>query len=103
MFFEKWNGNEKPKQKSQKRELGKDKWYNQMGQVGTSWSTWDKWDKEKGVFRSSWDKWDEEKGVFRYSWDKWDKDKGSVHLNHSTCPKWDYTAVCECVLLCFYS
>ena len=37
-----------PKKKSQQRELGKDKWYNQMGQVGTSWSTWDKWDKEKG-------------------------------------------------------
>jgi len=79
MFFEIWNGNEKPKQKSQKKELGKDKWYNQMGQVGTSWITWDKWDKEKGVFRSS--------------WDKRDKDKGSVHLNHSTGPKWDYKAV----------
>jgi len=37
-----------PKKKSQKRELEKDKWYIQMGQVGTSWSTWDKWDKEKG-------------------------------------------------------
>ena len=52
VFFEKWNGNQKPKNKSQKRELGKDKWYNQIGQVGTSWSMWDKWDKEKGVFRS---------------------------------------------------
>ena len=52
-FFEKWNDNDKPKKKSEKRELGKDKWYNQMGQVGTSWSTWDKWDKEKGVFRST--------------------------------------------------
>ena len=50
--IEKWNGNEKPKKTSEKRELGKDKWYNQMGQVGTNWSTWDKWDKEKGVFRS---------------------------------------------------
>ena len=74
MFFEIWNGNEKPKEKSQKRELGKNKLYNQMGQVGTSWSTWDKWDKEKWVFRSKWDKWDKEKGVFRSSWDKWDKD-----------------------------
>ena len=52
VFFEIWNGNEKAKQKSQKRELVKDKWSNQMGQVGTSWSTWDKWDKEKGVVRS---------------------------------------------------
>jgi len=59
--------------------MGKDKWYSQMGQVGTSWSTWDKWDKEKGVFR--------------FSWDKWDKDKGSVHLSQSTCSKWDYKAV----------
>jgi len=52
VFFEKWNGNQKPKKKSQKRELGKDEWYNQMGQVGTSWIMWDKWHKEKGVFRS---------------------------------------------------
>ena len=28
--------------------------------------------------------------------DKLDKDKGSVHLNHSTCPKWDYKAVESC-------
>ena len=35
MFFEKWNDNEKPKKKSEKRELGKDRWYSQMGQVGT--------------------------------------------------------------------
>jgi len=27
-----------PKKKSEKRELAKDKWYNQMGQVGTSWN-----------------------------------------------------------------
>jgi len=60
----------KLKTNSEKRELGKDKWYNQMGQVGTSCSTWDKWNKEKGVFRSSWDKWDKEKGVFRSSWDR---------------------------------
>ena len=65
VFCEKWNGNEKPKQKSQKRELGKDKWYNQMGQVATGWSTWDKWDKDKGVFRSSWDKWVKDKEVFK--------------------------------------
>ena len=70
-LFEKWNSNEKSKKITPKREL-------KMGQVGRSWSTGDKWDKEKGVFRSS--------------WDKWDMDKGSVHLNHSTCPKWDYKA-----------
>jgi len=51
VFFEKWNDNEKTraKKKSEKRELRKDKWYNQIGQFGTSWSTWDKWDKEKGI------------------------------------------------------
>jgi len=36
VFFETWNGNEKPKKKSEKRELGKDKWLTQMGP---------KWDK----------------------------------------------------------
>ena len=38
VFFEKCNDTEKRKKKSEKRELAKDKWYNQMGQVGTCWS-----------------------------------------------------------------
>jgi len=38
VFFEKWNDTEKPKKNPEKRELAKDKKYNQMGQVGTSWS-----------------------------------------------------------------
>ena len=38
VFFEKWFDTEKPKKKSEERELAKDKWYNQVGQVGTSWS-----------------------------------------------------------------
>ena len=38
VFFEKWNDTEKPKKKTEKRDSAKDKWYNQMGQVGTSWS-----------------------------------------------------------------
>ena len=59
VFFEKWNDTEKPKKKSEKRELAKNKWYNQMAQVGTSWSMWN----------------------------KWNKDKGSIHLNLSTCAK----------------
>jgi len=42
VFFAKWNDKKKTKKKSEKRVLGKDKWHNQMGQVGTSWSTWDK-------------------------------------------------------------
>jgi hypothetical protein len=37
-FFQKWNDIEKPQKKSEKRELAKNKWYNQMAQVGTSWS-----------------------------------------------------------------
>ena len=87
MFFEKWNDNEKPKKKTEKRELGKDKWYNQMGQVATGWSTWDKWDKVKGVFRSSWDKWVKDKEVFKLGGTGWDSGQVSVQLNQSTCPK----------------
>ena len=87
VFFEKWNDKEKSKNKSEKRELGKHKWYNQMGQVGTGWSTWDKWDKDKGVFRSSWDKWNKDKGVFRLGGTGWNSGQVSVQLNQSTCPK----------------
>jgi len=29
--------------------FGKDRWYNQMGQVGTGWSTWKRWDNDMGV------------------------------------------------------
>jgi len=78
--------------KSQKRELGEDKWYNQMGQVGYVGQVGQ---GEGGlqILVGQVRKWDKEKGVFRSSWDKWDKDKGSVHLTHSTCPKWDYEAV----------
>jgi len=94
------NPKKNPRKESWERTSGTTKW-DKLGQVGLrgdKWdkekgffrSWWDKWDKDKGVFRSSWDK---DKGVFRSSWDKWDKDKGSVHLNHSTCPKWDYKAV----------
>jgi len=68
--------------KSEKRELGKDKWCNQMGQDLKGWSTLDKWDRDKGVFRSSWDKWDKDGGVFG-----WDSGQVSVQLNQSTCPK----------------
>jgi len=86
-FFEKWNDIEKPKKRFEKRKLAKNKWYNQMAQVGTRWSTWNKWHKEKRVFRSTWNKWNKEKGVFRSSWNKWNKDKGSVQLNLFTCSK----------------
>jgi len=48
-IFEMWNDNDEPKQKSGKRELGKNKWYNPMGQVGTGCSTWDRWHGDRGV------------------------------------------------------
>jgi len=35
--------------KSGKRELGKDKWYDQIEQVGTAWSTWKRWNRDRGV------------------------------------------------------
>jgi len=85
--FRKMEWHWETQKKSEKRELAKNKWYNQMVQVGTSWSTWNKRYKEKRVFRSTWNKWNKEKGVFRSSWNKWNKDKGSVQLNISTCSK----------------
>jgi len=48
VFFEIWNGTEKPK-----KNLRKESWERTSGT--TKWDklgTWDKWDKEKGVFRS---------------------------------------------------
>jgi len=38
-----------PKKSVRKRELEKDTWYIQMGQVGTGGNTWDKWDRDKGA------------------------------------------------------
>jgi len=67
VFFEKWNDNEKPKNKSEKRELGNDKWYHQMGQVGTGCNTWDKWDRDRGFSILGGTGWDWGRGVFRLS------------------------------------
>jgi len=77
----------KNQKKIEKRELAKNKWYNQMAQVDTSWSMWNKWKKEKRVSRSTWNKWNKNKGVFRSTWNNWNKDKGSVQLNLCTCAK----------------
>jgi len=86
--------------KSEERELVKDKWYKQMGQVGTNWSRGTSGTRRVGSSDLSGTSGTRRtsrlfflKGDLRSSWDKWDKDKGSVHLNHSTCPKWDYKAV----------
>ena len=73
VFFEIWNGNEKPKKKSQKRELGKDKWYSQMEQVGTGWSTWNKWDRDRGVPILGGTRWDWDRSLFDLSLSQWDR------------------------------
>ena len=87
VFFESWNDNENPKKKSEKRELGKDKWYSQMEQVGTAWSTWDKWDTDRGVSILGGTGWDWDRGVFRLGGTGWDSGQVSVQLNQSTCLK----------------
>jgi len=86
VFFEMWNDNEKPKQKSETKELGKDRWYNQMGQVVTGW-TWDKWDRDRVVSILSGTGWNWDRGVFRLGGTGWDSGQVSVQLNQSTCPK----------------
>jgi len=73
--------------KSGKREVGKDKWYNQMGQVGTGWSTWNKWDRDRGVSILGGTRWDWDRGVFKLGGTGWDSEQVSVQLNQSTCPK----------------
>ena len=80
--FQKWNDIEKPKKKSEKRELAKNKWYNQMAQVGTNWSMWNKWNKEAGL-QIYVEQVEQEQGGLS-TWNKWNKDKGSVELNLST-------------------
>jgi len=80
VFFEKWNDTEKPKKKSgkRKRELAKDKWYNQMGQVETSCSR-----GTSGTRRRECSDLHGTSGT---------RTRG-LYLNHSTCPKWGYKAV----------
>ena len=80
MFFEMWNDNEKPTKKSEKRKLGKDRWYSQIEQVLTSWSTWDRWDWDRGFFRFVGTGWDWDRGVFRLVGTGWDCDRGFFRL-----------------------
>ena len=83
-FFKKWNDIEKPKKKSEERELAK---VQVVQPNGTSWHKlrkWNKWNREKRVSRSTWNKWNKNKGVFRSTCNKWNKDKGSFQLNLST-------------------
>jgi len=55
----------KPTKKSEKIEFGKDRWYSQMGQVGTGWSTWDRWDRDRGVSVLGGARWDWDRGIPR--------------------------------------
>jgi len=101
VLFKKWNDNQKPKKKSEKRELGKDWWYSQMVQAKTGCSTWDRfewdrrvsmmggtgWDWDRGVFRLGGTGWDWDRWAFRLGGTGWDWDKGVFQLNQSTCPK----------------
>ena len=89
VFFEKWNDTEKPKKKSEIRELSKDKWCNQMGQVGTSWSRGTSGIRRKGSSDLSGTNGTRRRGSSDLRGTSGGKDKGSVHLNHSTCPKWE--------------
>jgi len=73
--------------KFEKRELGKDKWYNHVGKVGTGWSTWYKWDRDRGVSTLGGTGWDWDRGSFRLGGTGWDSGQVSVQLNQSTCPK----------------
>jgi len=66
--------------------LGKDKWYNQMGQVGTGGISWDKWGRDRGVSILGGTGWDWGRGVFRLGGTGWDSEQVSVQLNQSTCP-----------------
>ena len=80
------------KKKSEKRELAKDKWYNQMGQVGTSWSRETSGTRRRGssdLRRTSGTR----EGGLQIFVGQVGQGQGSVLLNHSTCPKWDYQTV----------
>ena len=101
LFFEKSNDNEKPKKKYEEWELGKNRWYSQMGQIGTGLSIWDRWDWDRGFSRLGGTGWDWDRGVLRLGGTGWDWDKGVLRLggtgwdwdrwvfkpNQSTCPK----------------
>jgi len=65
VLFETWNDNEKQKKNSEKRELGKDRYYNQMEQVGTGWSTWNRWNRDRGYSILGGTGWDWNREVFR--------------------------------------
>jgi len=85
VFFEKWNDIKKPKKNLRKESWYK--WYNQMGQVGTSWSRGTSGTRRGGSSDLSGTSGGVQVGQGQAC------HKGSVHLNHSTCPKCDYKAV----------
>ena len=80
-----------------------DKWYNQMGQIGTSWSRGTSGTRRNGSLDLSGTSGTRRRG----SWDL----RGTsgtrtyVQFNHSTCPKWYYKAVKNllvCPTRCFH-
>ena len=64
-----------PTKKSEKRELGKDRWYSQRGQVQIGCSSWDRWDWDKGFSILGGTGWDGDGGVFRLGGTGWDWDR----------------------------
>jgi len=77
--------------------LGKDRWYKQMGQVWTGSSTWDRWDREKGVgLRIGWDRMEMGQGGLQIRWDRVGQWTGlcpdePVHLSQSgTTRPWNF-------------
>ena len=68
----------KPKKRIEKRELGKDRWYSQMGQVETGCSTWYRWDWDRGVSILGGIGWDWDRGVFRLGGTGWTGAGGST-------------------------
>jgi len=60
---------------TEKKELGKDRWYSQTGQVETGCSTWDRWDWDRWVSIMGETGWDWDRGVFRLGGAGWDWDR----------------------------
>jgi len=60
--------------------LGKDRWYNPMGQVRTGLSTLDRWDRDKGVSILGGIGWDWDRGSFRLGVTGWDNGQVSGQL-----------------------
>ena len=105
MFFEEWNDNENPKKKSEKRELGKDRWvlwrkcfsekcFSKSGmtmrnpkksekrELGKD--RWDSQMRQVGTGWSTWDRWDRDRqGGLNIAWDRMGLGQGGLQI------RWD--------------